>query len=163
MEPVNVIDDDDEDDDNDQNSMTEVPSGSKAKHANHIRGVVARMTRIRRRILKKFKHSFVQRHEMVNLCAETKDTLTMELFHRFLKLQEKLSIIIFEQLYMQNHVLSFQPSSSSTSIRDLQHQLYLKMKDDPQSQAANHDMWNILKEKIEINSAPFDSRKLYDF
>ncbi|GJZ47233.1 hypothetical protein Tco_0601065 [Tanacetum coccineum] len=80
MEPVNVIDDDDEDDDNDQNSMTEVPSGSKAKHANHIRGVVARMTRIRRRILKKFKHSFVQRHEMVNLCTlgNEKETINVK-------------------------------------------------------------------------------------
>ncbi|GJZ84490.1 hypothetical protein Tco_0649829 [Tanacetum coccineum] len=152
MEPVNVIDDDDEDDDNDQNSMTEVPSGSKAKHFPIIfRGVVARMTRIRSCTLGNEKETINVKDNLSYLVTQEIASTAPQQFEAFL------------QRYMQNHVLSFQPSSSSTSIHDLQHQLYLKMKDDPQSQAANHDMWNILKEKIEINSAPFDSCKLYDF
>ncbi|GJS14901.1 hypothetical protein Tco_0409373 [Tanacetum coccineum] len=45
----------------------------------------------------------------------------------------------------------------STSIPDLQQQLYMKMKDDPQSQVVDPDMWKVHKAKYEKSSAPSES------
>ncbi|GJX74980.1 hypothetical protein Tco_0313575 [Tanacetum coccineum] len=57
--------------------------------------------------------------------------------------------------YMQNTILNVHltSSASTASISDLHHQLYIKMKSDPQSQAANSDLWNALKAKYEKSSA----------
>ncbi|GKD92047.1 hypothetical protein Tco_1371884, partial [Tanacetum coccineum] len=46
--------------------------------------------------------------------------------------------------YMHNTILNVLPTSSAL-IPDLQHQLYMKMKTDPQSQAADSDVWNARK------------------
>ncbi|GKC73126.1 hypothetical protein Tco_1119009, partial [Tanacetum coccineum] len=48
--------------------------------------------------------------------------------------------------YMQNTILNVLPTSSA-SIPDLQHQLYMKMKTDLQSQATDSDVWNARKAK----------------
>nr|GEU53647.1 putative ribonuclease H-like domain-containing protein [Tanacetum cinerariifolium] len=64
---------------------------------------------------------------------------------------------------MQNHALTLQPSSSSTSYLDLQHQLYLKMKDDLLSLSANPDMWNVIKENFEKPSTHSNSCRLDAF
>ncbi|GJR64867.1 hypothetical protein Tco_0010932 [Tanacetum coccineum] len=63
---------------------------------------------------------------------------------------------IFEELFqkhMQNTTLNLYPTTSSSnaeiSTTDLQHQLYLKMKLSPQDQAADPELWEILKTKFE--------------
>ncbi|GKA59669.1 hypothetical protein Tco_0758982 [Tanacetum coccineum] len=60
------------------------------------------------------------------------------------------------QKHMQNTTLNLYPATSSstdtTSTVDIQHQLYLTMKSNPQDQAANPELWDILKAK-EINRA----------
>ncbi|GJS27780.1 hypothetical protein Tco_0488400 [Tanacetum coccineum] len=56
----------------------------------------------------------------------------------------------FLRNYMSNHNLNVHPTSSaSSSIPDLQHQLYLKMKDDEQAQQADISIWLSLKIKFE--------------
>ncbi|GJY88183.1 hypothetical protein Tco_0502811 [Tanacetum coccineum] len=44
-----------------------------------------------------------------------------------------------------------------SSILDLQHQLYMKMKNDPQAQAVNLAIWDVLKVKYEKPSALIDT------
>ncbi|GJQ90303.1 hypothetical protein Tco_0001442 [Tanacetum coccineum] len=63
---------------------------------------------------------------------------------------------IIEQLFqkhMQNTTLNLYPTTSSStaeiSIVDLQHQLYLTMKTNYQDQAADPELWEILKTKFE--------------
>ncbi|GJU50237.1 hypothetical protein Tco_1219792 [Tanacetum coccineum] len=55
------------------------------------------------------------------------------------------------QKHMQNTTLNLYPKTSSstttTSTADIQHQLYLTMKSNPQDQAADPELWDILKEK----------------
>ncbi|GJY55111.1 hypothetical protein Tco_0446775 [Tanacetum coccineum] len=53
--------------------------------------------------------------------------------------------------YMNNTILNVHPSSSS-SISHLKYQLHLKMKNDPQSQAADSALWDVLKEKFKKSS-----------
>ncbi|GJY15446.1 hypothetical protein Tco_0385868 [Tanacetum coccineum] len=55
--------------------------------------------------------------------------------------------------HMQNTTLNLYPTTSSLTTRkssaDLQHQLYLNMKSKPQDQAADLEIWEILKAKFE--------------
>ncbi|GJS25296.1 hypothetical protein Tco_0453928 [Tanacetum coccineum] len=55
--------------------------------------------------------------------------------------------------HMQHTTLNLYPTKSSStagkSTADLQQQLYLKMKTTPQDQAANLELWEILKAKFE--------------
>ncbi|GJZ44570.1 hypothetical protein Tco_0591825 [Tanacetum coccineum] len=52
--------------------------------------------------------------------------------------------------YMSNHILHVHPTSStSSSIPDLQHQLYLKIKDDEQAQQVDISIWLSFKIKFE--------------
>ncbi|GJW58187.1 hypothetical protein Tco_0104918 [Tanacetum coccineum] len=52
--------------------------------------------------------------------------------------------------YMSNHILYVHlPLSTSSSIPDLQHQLYLKMKDDEQAQQVDISIWLSFKIKFE--------------
>ncbi|GKA01599.1 hypothetical protein Tco_0674264 [Tanacetum coccineum] len=57
------------------------------------------------------------------------------------------------QKYMQHTTLNLYPTTSSStagkSMADLQQQLYLNMKSKPQDQAADPDLWEILKAKFE--------------
>ncbi|GKC90228.1 hypothetical protein Tco_1150877, partial [Tanacetum coccineum] len=52
-----------------------------------------------------------------------------------------------------NTILNLYPktksSTATTSSADLQHQLYLSMKTKPQDQAADPEIWEILKAKFE--------------
>ncbi|GJV08274.1 hypothetical protein Tco_1345930, partial [Tanacetum coccineum] len=60
----------------------------------------------------------------------------------------------FLQNYMNNHILHVHPTeSASSTILDLQQQLYLKMKDDEQARDADLPIWLALKYKYE-KSAP---------
>nr|GEU69011.1 hypothetical protein [Tanacetum cinerariifolium] len=56
------------------------------------------------------------------------------------------------QKHMQHTTLNLYPKTSSStagkSTADLQQQLYLKMKSTPQDQAANPELWEILKAKF---------------
>ncbi|GJW85548.1 hypothetical protein Tco_0158693 [Tanacetum coccineum] len=60
---------------------------------------------------------------------------------------------LIEELFrkhMQNTTLNIYPKTSSlTSSADLQQQLYLNMKAKPQDQAADPEIWEILKAKFE--------------
>ncbi|GJS80656.1 hypothetical protein Tco_0730537 [Tanacetum coccineum] len=57
---------------------------------------------------------------------------------------------LFLRDYMTNHILHVHPTSfASSTILDLQHQLYLKMKDDEQAQQADISIWLSLKIKFE--------------
>nr|GEW15497.1 integrase, catalytic region, zinc finger, CCHC-type, peptidase aspartic, catalytic [Tanacetum cinerariifolium] len=63
---------------------------------------------------------------------------------------------IIEELFkkhMQNTTLNLYPTPSSStaeiSTTDLQHQLYLKLKSNPEDQAADLELWEILKVKME--------------
>ncbi|GJX91872.1 hypothetical protein Tco_0345198 [Tanacetum coccineum] len=55
--------------------------------------------------------------------------------------------------HMQNTTLNLYPTTSSSAARkssaDLQHQLYLNMKSNPQDQAADPELWEILKAKFD--------------
>ncbi|GJW96411.1 hypothetical protein Tco_0178219 [Tanacetum coccineum] len=55
--------------------------------------------------------------------------------------------------HMQNTTLNLYPTTSSSttgnSSADLQHQLYLNMKSNPQDQAADSELWEILKAKFD--------------
>ncbi|GJV65028.1 hypothetical protein Tco_1475856 [Tanacetum coccineum] len=55
--------------------------------------------------------------------------------------------------HMQNTTLNLYPTTSSSTARnsstDLQHQLYLNMKSNPQDQAADSELWKILKAKFD--------------
>ncbi|GKF17030.1 hypothetical protein Tco_0061948, partial [Tanacetum coccineum] len=55
--------------------------------------------------------------------------------------------------HMQNTTLNLYPTTSSStaeiSTADLQQQLYLNMKSKPQDQAADPELWEILKVKFE--------------
>ncbi|GKC43762.1 hypothetical protein Tco_1061484 [Tanacetum coccineum] len=59
----------------------------------------------------------------------------------------------FFRKHMQNTTLNIYPktssSTASTSFTDLQQQLYLNMKAKPQDQAADPEIWEILKAKFE--------------
>ncbi|GKF00416.1 hypothetical protein Tco_0023766, partial [Tanacetum coccineum] len=56
------------------------------------------------------------------------------------------------QKHMQNTTLNLYPkiksSTATTSSTDLQHQMYLSMKTKPQDQAADPEIWDILKAKF---------------
>ncbi|GJS67690.1 hypothetical protein Tco_0682255 [Tanacetum coccineum] len=67
---------------------------------------------------------------------------------------------------MKNTVLTVHPiistlTATSTSV-DLQHQLYLKMKVDLQTQVADPEMWDILKNKFEKSSTSASSCRVHD-
>ncbi|GKC12475.1 hypothetical protein Tco_1009257, partial [Tanacetum coccineum] len=47
--------------------------------------------------------------------------------------------------------------SSTSLIFDMQYQLYLKMKNDPESQAADSAIWDALKKKYKRSSALYDT------
>nr|GEZ79918.1 hypothetical protein [Tanacetum cinerariifolium] len=57
---------------------------------------------------------------------------------------------------MQSTILNVHPASSAL-ILDLQHQLYTKIKFDPQSQAVDSDLWNALKTKYAYSYASTNS------
>ncbi|GKC72233.1 hypothetical protein Tco_1118116 [Tanacetum coccineum] len=57
--------------------------------------------------------------------------------------------------HMQNTVLNVYPTTSTstaTTTADLQHQIYLNMKSDLQSQVADPELWDVLKRKFEKTS-----------
>ncbi|GJZ66106.1 hypothetical protein Tco_0622802 [Tanacetum coccineum] len=57
------------------------------------------------------------------------------------------------QKHMQNTTLNLYPTTSSsnatTSTTDIQHQLYLTTKSNPQHQAVDPELWDILTAKFE--------------
>ncbi|GKB33324.1 hypothetical protein Tco_0872725 [Tanacetum coccineum] len=67
---------------------------------------------------------------------------------------------------MKNTVLTVHPtistSTATSTFVDLQHQLYLKMKVDLQTQVADLEIWDILKNKFEKSSASASSCRVHD-
>ncbi|GKC48526.1 hypothetical protein Tco_1071271 [Tanacetum coccineum] len=66
---------------------------------------------------------------------------------------------------MENKVLNVHPTvsiSTTKTTTDLKQQLYLKMKTDLQAQAADPEMWDVLKKKFEKSSASASSGKVHD-
>ncbi|GJU39071.1 hypothetical protein Tco_1192028 [Tanacetum coccineum] len=57
---------------------------------------------------------------------------------------------------MNKTVLNVHPSLTS-SIFNMQYQLYLKMKNDPESQVADSSIWDALKKKYKRSLAPYDT------
>ncbi|GJW10782.1 hypothetical protein Tco_1576609 [Tanacetum coccineum] len=94
--------------------------------------------------------------------------MNMEIKQEVISVKNELSSLITQEIvakapqqfeaflknYMQNHVLTLQPSSST--FVPLQKQLYMKMKDDPQLQATGPNTWKVLKAKFEKSSAPLN-------
>ncbi|GJZ31787.1 hypothetical protein Tco_0576834 [Tanacetum coccineum] len=69
----------------------------------------------------------------------------------------------FLRYYMNNNIIQMHPTSSSSSIHDLQHQLYLKTKDDEQAQHAYITVWIALKYKFKKPATQVDSCRTYVF
>ncbi|GKD69617.1 hypothetical protein Tco_1323707 [Tanacetum coccineum] len=74
------------------------------------------------------------------------------------KYKAKLSFMIsdvadaFLRNYKNTNILHVHLTSSSSSIPDLQHQLYMKTKDDPQAQNVDFAIWIALKYKFDKSS-----------
>ncbi|GKB64027.1 hypothetical protein Tco_0920213 [Tanacetum coccineum] len=69
------------------------------------------------------------------------------------------------KLHMKNKVLYVHPTASMSTAKttaDLKQQLYLKMKSNLRAQAADLDMWDVLKKKFEKSSASTSSGKGHD-
>ncbi|GKA86924.1 hypothetical protein Tco_0808635 [Tanacetum coccineum] len=79
------------------------------------------------------------------------------------KYKAKLSFMIsdvadaFLRNYKNTNILHVHLTSSSSSIPDLQHQLYMKTKDDPQAQNVDFAIWIALKYKFDKSSTLVDS------
>nr|GEZ05859.1 hypothetical protein [Tanacetum cinerariifolium] len=72
---------------------------------------------------------------------------------------------IIEEMFkrhMKNKVLNVRLSIFTTTTVDLKQQLYLKMKIDLQAQAANLEMWDVLKKKFEKSFASTSLGKVHD-
>ncbi|GJZ57562.1 hypothetical protein Tco_0613056 [Tanacetum coccineum] len=74
------------------------------------------------------------------------------------KLCSKIATTLDEDVPKPNHVITLQPTSSS-SIPDLRQQVYMRMKNDPHSQAIDPNIWKVLKAKFEKSSTPSKSCK----
>ncbi|GJX48140.1 hypothetical protein Tco_0273330 [Tanacetum coccineum] len=76
------------------------------------------------------------------------------------KIIEELS-----KLHMKKKVLNVHPTASTPTAKttaNLKQQLYLKMKIDLQAQAADLQMWDVLKKKFKKSSASASSGKVHD-
>ncbi|GJZ63443.1 hypothetical protein Tco_0619864 [Tanacetum coccineum] len=146
----------------------------------HIEGAIARMNRRYGLIFHHMKKSFMPRKDMDaighTVQATLKEVVPMvvdettndsikkklpKIVAKGIRLErEKVKADIasmvdsFLQNYMNNHILHVHPNeSASSTILDLQQQLYLKMKDDEQARDADLPIWLALKYKYE-KSAP---------
>ncbi|GKF99772.1 hypothetical protein Tco_0301463, partial [Tanacetum coccineum] len=118
----------------------------KVKRVKHIRGVAARMTRLEGVFSSNSSITLFEDMKWLIYVLKLKILLIMELFHMSLKLMQKEAIGVkdnlsslvtqeiaaiapqqfkafLQNIYMKNHVLTLQPSSSSISIPGSQHQL----------------------------------------
>ncbi|GJV34322.1 hypothetical protein Tco_1394722 [Tanacetum coccineum] len=101
--------------------MSDVPFHSSSHHAKHLRGVVARVTRRKNRMIKTIKKSLVHQREVEDLCVKINDFLNdgiPPLVHHAITLNLPTCILILS----------------------LQELLYTIMKDIPQAQAVDPDM-----------------------
>nr|GEW40921.1 hypothetical protein [Tanacetum cinerariifolium] len=141
---ANVVDNDEIDDDQhnehtDELTQTKVYVSnvpSVSSHAKYLKGVVARIIRGE---IQKEKQSTTA--EITSRISQGIATTAPQQFEAFLN------------NYMKTYVLTMQPPASAT-IPDLQQQLYIKTKDDPQSQADDLDKWKVLQAKFEKTSKP---------
>ncbi|GJU20878.1 putative reverse transcriptase domain-containing protein [Tanacetum coccineum] len=115
----------------------------------HLRRVVARVTQHRNRMIKTMKKNFVHRSEVENLCEKIVETINNDVpplvvnkTRKFFKanirrvIKEEMSKMSFILWSLKNLLLLLLP-------------LYTEMKDSPQSQAADPEMWALLKAKFE--------------
>ncbi|GJZ61265.1 hypothetical protein Tco_0617402 [Tanacetum coccineum] len=98
-----------------------------------------------------------------NLVPELTIAKTNELMKEVIPRMVKDAIIeeLFK-LHMKNKVLNVHPTVSISTAKitvDLKQQLYLKMKTDLQAQAANPEIWDVLKKKFEKSSASAQFRQ----
>nr|GEZ01027.1 hypothetical protein [Tanacetum cinerariifolium] len=139
------------------------------RRAKYLKVVVAIISRKNTYMVQNIKKNFLQRSNVDKLCSKIAVTLnedvpkvtsaTVELSSMVSK--ELIGITpqqfeAFLNIYMQNHVINLQ-SSSSALIPYLQQQLYMKMKNDPQSQVADPYMWKDFKAKFKKSYAPSES------
>nr|GEX53567.1 hypothetical protein [Tanacetum cinerariifolium] len=108
--------------------MTDVPSQPTSSRPKHLYGVIVRMSIRQGYMMQQMRKTFIHNSNV-------------------------------QTILEKNTVLNVHPTSSSSSalIHDLQHQLYMRIKSDPQSSIVAFDMWNALKAKYEKSSTLIDS------
>nr|GEX36906.1 retrovirus-related Pol polyprotein from transposon TNT 1-94 [Tanacetum cinerariifolium] len=136
-------------------SSTPTTSSSKPKpdHVKQFKSVFHKISRRYGYIFRHLKTSFMLRKDFKAITkgvhVSLKKVVSLMIDHNtndFMKNNLPKAVDSFLRDYMSNHILHVHPTSStSSSIPDLQHQLYLKMKDDEQAQQA----WLSLKIKFE--------------
>ncbi|GKC88736.1 hypothetical protein Tco_1149385, partial [Tanacetum coccineum] len=130
--------------------MSNVPSQSSSKRAKHIRGLIARGDKAKKSNDQDYDKQFcswkrsgrqvVKAHLRIDVNLEMKKEVTsVKLVTQEIAVTAPQQIEEFLKNYMQNHVITLQPSSSAY-IPDLQQQLYMKMNDNLHSQASDHDL-----------------------
>ncbi|GJV79542.1 hypothetical protein Tco_1515412 [Tanacetum coccineum] len=150
---------DDDDDDDDYVDITLIrkkrtetdihmfvgPSQSSSLRVKHLKGVVARVTHRRNKIIKTMKKNFVHRNEVQNLCIKIRDTFEKEVFPLVKDTTNKLvgtalrQIEEFLQRYMQTHVVAFEPLvyfKKSLVLTDTCRNIVLRKRDHD-----NHPEW----------------------
>ncbi|GJY25266.1 hypothetical protein Tco_0399992 [Tanacetum coccineum] len=174
-------DDDKKNDDNDDHTYhtleltkTVSPSNattSKAQHKtrrisskySHIPEVIHRMCRRQGYMIQRMEKKYVTDRNLKRFVADTiiqeRDALQAEVPALVLKEFSDQAPQIIEELfksYVSNNVIQVHPTTNtSTSINSsvvLQQQLYLKMKFNLQDQAADSELWDVLKRKFEKSS-----------
>ncbi|GKD42502.1 hypothetical protein Tco_1267147 [Tanacetum coccineum] len=110
--------------------MFDVPSRSSSYRAKHLRGVIAKVTKHRNKMIKNMKKNFTHRSEVQNLGAKIRDTFDKEVFP-----------------LVEDRMEDIPPAS--IRIPALQEQLYKAMKDSSEAQVADSDIWVVLKEKFD--------------
>ncbi|GJX21451.1 hypothetical protein Tco_0224128 [Tanacetum coccineum] len=89
------------------------------------------------------------RYSMTNLSLDKEHTIELT--------KTNVHVSNVPSNYMKTHVITLQPPSAT--IQDQQQQLYIKMRDDLQSQTADPDNWKVLKEKFEKSSILSESNR----
>nr|GEX21788.1 retrovirus-related Pol polyprotein from transposon TNT 1-94 [Tanacetum cinerariifolium] len=92
-------------------------------------------------------------------------TVAAAIKHELQNVKKDIATMVdsFLRNHMSNHILHVHPTASvSSSIPDLQHQLYLKMKDDEQALQADISIWLSLKIKFERTSPLVEPCRIAD-
>ncbi|GJV72352.1 hypothetical protein Tco_1492347 [Tanacetum coccineum] len=118
-----------------------------------LRGSIAGMCRRRGLIKKHLKSTFVTNEFFMGKIQEFLDHCNNILISKEFVARAPGIIAELFHKHMKNTTLNLYPTTSSSiaemSNADLQHQLYLEMKSKPQDQAADPELWEILKTKFD--------------
>ncbi|GJX28823.1 hypothetical protein Tco_0236902 [Tanacetum coccineum] len=115
-------------------------------------GSIAGMCGQRRQIRSHIKNKFITQEFFAKKIQEVLQHCNTIVPDKFAAHGPKMIEQLFHQ-HMQNTTLNLYPTTSSSNAKkssaDLQQQLYLSMKSKPQDQAADPEIWEILKAKFE--------------